>query len=280
LKSIFTRMGIVSGQTLVNYLGTFWDRSFGVRFLHEGYLSALNYATTLFELPNLVYNKSIGTTTYINQLKYSQDSKSKFEDYSRKIFKLTAVTAMVGQLLFVVLAPAFIIILYRRGKFDNDSVAGTLVILEILAMGLAPTVLLLFGSRMLYALQSFKQVFGAVFFRILIKISLITTLISVVPNILPISTTLTAYFAFIYVFVVVARITGIRFLSPGFLLAFAALLLLNLLAVFLNSHYFEYYLDAPIALIVIFAALVALLGGLGLWIFASKSGFLAILKKN
>ena len=54
LVLLVKRVTSLSVQTLINHFATFWERSLSVRYLAPGYLSSLNYAKTLTELPNAV----------------------------------------------------------------------------------------------------------------------------------------------------------------------------------------------------------------------------------
>ena len=242
IGQLLRRLFYVSGQTIVFHLAAFWDRSLSIKFLEPGYLSRLNYSQTVFELPKTIFQKSIGTTTYIRQIQHTSDADGKYRQYTEKMTRFLFATVGIAQLFFVFACPMLLILLYRRGKFGNDEVVSTLVIMEILALSLFPAIMDAFLSRSLYAQQEFRIVFWSILSRVLLKLVLMFSLINALPHVVPISTVVGLYFGYFFSQGLAARKGLARFFTLGQMSWMVAILILGIAMAILNGNILDFYL--------------------------------------
>ena len=174
MKRVFS-LGL---QTFLNYFGTFWERSLSVKYLSGGYLSSLNYSKTLSELPNAVLMSSILTTSYIEQVKLFKKDFVLFKEFTGKTFSEILNFGFIFQLLMLVFAPLIIIIIFRRGNFNNLAVESTLTIFNILTVSFLPKLLFGYFSRSMYILGEYRKLLLASFIKVSVQIIIMFFFIS------------------------------------------------------------------------------------------------------
>jgi putative peptidoglycan lipid II flippase len=172
LKELLGNVMTLSLQTLVNHLSTFWERTFSVRYMTPGYLSALNYSKGLTEMPKAIFLSSILTTTYIEQIKCKAKSEESFREYSGDMAGLINRIAIYFQVLSILFAPLVLIVLLRRGRFDNDAVRETLIIYQILTIGFVPGLLMSFLTRTMYILGKLRFLLYAIIGKLTLEVSI------------------------------------------------------------------------------------------------------------
>ena len=95
------------------------ERTLCMRYLQPGFLSALNYSKSLTELPRMAFLSSVLTTSYIEQIKRKEDSQQEFLRYSNKIRNFLSEISSIMQLALMIFAPFIVVILFKRGAFDD-----------------------------------------------------------------------------------------------------------------------------------------------------------------
>lgn len=183
LKRVFS----LSFQTLMNHFATFWERSLSVKYLTPGYLSSLNYSKTITELPNNLLLSSVLTTSYIEQAKLHRESEEKFISYTENTFKLLVKMCFLLQLLMLVFAPVIIILVFRRGRFDNEAVKLTLTIYNILTIGFLPRIIMNYFSRTMYILGEYGKLSKVIFLKMIFQIFFMIFLVNVIKDAIPLS---------------------------------------------------------------------------------------------
>jgi peptidoglycan biosynthesis protein MviN/MurJ (putative lipid II flippase) len=187
LKDLLRSVMALSLQTLVNHLSTFWERTFSVRYLTPGYLSALNYSKGLTEMPKAIFLSSILTTTYIEQVKAKSESEESFADYTGGMARFINKTAIYFQVLSILFAPVILIVLLRRGKFDNDAVSETLIIYQILTIGFVPGLLMNFLSRTMYILGRMRFLLYAITGKLFLEVAIMYFFIQTMDQAIPLA---------------------------------------------------------------------------------------------
>jgi len=181
LKRVFS----VSLMTIFNYLGTFWERTLSVRYLSGGYLSSLNYSKTLSDLPSSVLLSSVLTTSYIEQVKLYKEDYGQFTHYTKNTLSIIIYLGLTCQIILLGVAPLIIILLFRRGNFNNKAVESTLVIFNILTVGFLPKLLYGYFSRTMYILGEYRKLLMASFVRLILQVSIMIAFISNFSNTIP-----------------------------------------------------------------------------------------------
>lgn len=207
LVTLMKRVYSLSLQTLINHFATFWERSLSVKYLSPGYLSSLNYSKTLTELPNSVLLSSVLTTSYIEQVRLHKTDREKFSKYTADTLNLLIKTGFMFQMLMLLLAPVLIILVFRRGKFDNTSVHSCLIIFNILTIGFLPRLIMNFLSRTMYILGEYKKLLLAVFLKFVIQVSIMAVFITMAKNTIPFAIVTGFMFISILLFVYLGRST-------------------------------------------------------------------------
>lgn len=205
LVTLIKRVYSLSLQTLINHFATFWERSLSVKYLNPGYLSSLNYAKTLTELPNSVLLSSVLTTSYIEQVRLYKTDRAEFSKFSGDTLKLLLRTGFMFQVLMLLLAPVLIILVFRRGMFDNVAVRSCLIIFNILTVGFLPRLIMSFLTRTMYILGEYKKLLLAVFLKFVIQVSIMAAFITMTKNTIPFAIVAGFMFISVLLFVYVRR---------------------------------------------------------------------------
>ena len=205
LAALIKRVYSLSLQTLINHFATFWERSLSVKYLNPGYLSSLNYAKTLTELPNSVLLSSVLTTSYIEQVKLYKTDREEFSKYTGDTLALLLKTGFLFQVLMLLLAPVLIILVFRRGMFDNVAVQSCLIIFNILTVGFLPRLIMSFLTRTMYILGEYKKLLLAVFLKFVIQVSIMAAFITMTKNTIPFAIVAGFMFISVLLFVYVRR---------------------------------------------------------------------------
>ena len=242
LVILLRRVFSLSVQTLLNNFATFWERSLSVKYLSAGYLSSLNYSKTLAELPNSVLMSSILTTSYIEQTRLHKESNEKFISYTESTLKLLINAGFMLQAIMLILAPAIIILVFRRGRFDNEAVKLTLVIFNILTVGFLPRLIMNYFSRTMYILGEYKRLLYGVFFKFLVQVSIMIAFISLAANSIPFAIVAGYLFLSLMLFINVARMVklpSIRFFIARLLIVSLSSVVLLIIHEFTIDLYIE-----------------------------------------
>lgn len=242
LYVLFKKVFSVSLQTLIKHLATFWERTLSVRFLSGGYLSSLNYAKNLTNLPNTIILSSVLTTSYIEQVKIFKRSFREFSDYTSRTLGLIVNVGFLLQMVMLILAPLIIVVLFRRGRFDNEAVTSTLLIFNILTIGFLPQLLIAYFSRSMYILGKYKSLLLANFSTLLLQASLMTLFIRSFSNTIPMALLAGNLFIVLLLFGYVKReIKIISWLS--FLVRILVITVSSIFMYYVHSKTISYYIN-------------------------------------
>jgi putative peptidoglycan lipid II flippase len=237
IKRVFS----LSLQTLLNHLTTFWERTLSVKFLTGGYLSSLNYSKTLVEIPNTILLSSVLTTTYIEQANLEKNNQEEFVKYTRRMYQLFLNFGVVLQTLQVIFSPLIIILLFRRGKFDNNAVINTLNIFQILILSFIPKLLSNFLTRTLYILSEYGKLLLAFFLRFLLQVLLMILLINKFSQTIPVVIVIGFWLlSVLFIIFVSAKIKEISLIK--FFITYAGSLILGVAIIAINNKLLPYYL--------------------------------------
>lgn len=185
LKKLMKRVFSISIQTIMNHLGTFWERTLSVRFLSGGYLSSLNYSKNLSDLPSTILLSSVLTTSYIEQVRLYKLGFKQFSEFTISTLKTIIGLGLVFQLLLLIFAPLIIIVLFRRGNFDNTAVEATLVIFNILTVSFLPKLIYGYFARTMYILGHYRMLLLAGFLRLLLQVGIMVFFITKIDQAIP-----------------------------------------------------------------------------------------------
>ncbi len=198
LKASLKQSFLLGLQTMIFHFSTFWERTLSIKYLAPGYLSSFNYAKNLSEMPKSIFLSSILTTTYIEQSKKNQQSPTEFGNYTRKMGNFLTGLAAFAQIFLAIFAPLVVILIYRRGKFDDEAVKSTLMIFQIINIGFIPSLIFHFLSRTMYIILQNKNLLIAIVIKACIQLFLLIRFIDSANNILPISLIISNYFIAFY----------------------------------------------------------------------------------
>lgn len=237
MKRVFS-LGL---QTFINYFATFWERSLSVKYLAPGYLSSLNYSKTLSELPNAVLLSSVLTTSYIEQVKLHKEDEKLFSEYTARTLAFLTRAGFLFQILMLVFAPLLIILVFRRGKFDNEAVYTTLTIFNILTIGFLPRLIMNFFSRTMYILGEYKKLLVSIILKFCVQMGLMILLITSLNHAIPFAITA----GFLFISILLYWFVGKSIRLPelrGFILKIIAVSLISTLLLALHSWSLPLYI--------------------------------------
>lgn len=280
LKSLLRKVFSLSMQTLVNQLSTFWERTLSMRFLAPGYLSALNYSKSLTEMPRMVMLTSILTTTYVEQVKKKELGINHFIGYSRRMEGILNQLAFAFQMLSIVLAPLILIVIFRRGEFDNTAVESTLIIYQILTIGFVPGLMMNFLSRTMYVVAKYRQLFYFVLAKFIIEIVLMVTLVKALPHAIPIALTAGKFFFSMALFIYLGKHFPNIFNKKQFWFIYTLLVLASVIVLYVNQLVLPLLITkTTLEIILVYLPILIVLGLLFLY-FLHRLGYLIpVIKK-
>jgi len=232
---------IISFQTLISKLAMFLDRSFSVRFLDAGYLSAFNYAQSVCDIPSLMISSTLGTTTYVEQSKLAKGDYDLFKRYSLKMFNVIFYLSIFIQNIILLFAPFIIMVLFRRGQFNNDAVIKALVPFELLSIAIVPTLLVTFLNRTLYVVGAFKESFLCNVFQVASKTLLLFFFINKIYHIIPLSSIICVNVSFILSLIFLFKI--IRFINVNKVYIYILSNLVSVILMIVNKYLIQFYIN-------------------------------------
>jgi putative peptidoglycan lipid II flippase len=200
LKILLSRTLSLSLQTLLNHSSTFWERTLSFSYLQPGFLSAMNYSKNLTQLPKLALLSSVLTTTYIEQLNKKTESEDAYIKYSNKMEVLLSEIAFVFQLLAMIFGPLVLILIFRRGAFDNEAVKTTFGIYQILTVGFFPGLMLSFLSRTMYLEKEYRKLMIVNIIKFILELVVMFSFIQISGYAIPIAFVIGNFFVSITLF--------------------------------------------------------------------------------
>lgn len=276
LRDLLKKVFSLSMQTLVNHLSTFWERTLSLRFLAPGYLSALNYSKSLTEMPRMVMLTSILTTTYVEQVKMKEKGQNHFIAYSKKMEGLLNLLSAAFQIISVILAPLILIVLLRRGKFDNSAVESTLIIYQILILGFVPGLMMNFLSRTMYVVGKFRQLFYFILAKFIVELTLMVFLVKTIPHAIPIALTAGKFFLSIALFSFLElKFPGI-FNKKRFWIIYISLFIFSVFILFVNRQLLPIIIDKTTFEIILWYIPVLIILGLLFLYYIHYLGYLQL----
>lgn len=187
IKMFTKKMINLSGQTLVNHLSTLSERTLSARYLYDGYLSSLNYAKTLAALPSTMLLSSILTTTYIEQInKYKEDTKT-YETYTHNTQKFIEKLGFFAQISLILLAPLMIILIYKRGQFDDTAILQTFQLYQVLSVGFISSYMMSFFTRTMFIENQYKKLFRIILVKLVVEFSIMFLFVKHTPLSIPLA---------------------------------------------------------------------------------------------
>ena len=272
----------LGAQTFVNYLSTFWERTLCMRYLQPGFLSALNYSKSLTELPRMAFLSSVLTTSYIEQIKRKEASEKEFVRYSNKIESFLSEMSSIMQIALMIFAPFIVVILFKRGAFNNDAVDLTFTIFQILSVGFLPNLMSNFLSRTMYIESQYKILFRITVLRFIIEVTIMSSLILYTPYSIPIAIILSKFTGSILMFLFLKKIRPGIFNVNRFMKIYLFALTGSIIILYINSLLSVHILNMSLPqLMLIYLPLGILFLVLsGLYIFKRYKTELSILSFN
>lgn len=280
LIALMKKLISLSMQTLVNQLSTFWERTLSMRYLAPGYLSALNYSKSLSEMPKTIMLSSILTTTYIEQVKYKSDSDISFVNYTNKMEGLLSKLTYVFQVLSVLFAPLLIILLLRRGKFDNNALIDTLIIYQILTIGFLPGLMMNFFSRTMYIIGKFKELFLFISAKFIIEFLIMVFLIRKVPQAIPIALVVGKLFISVALFAYISKLYPGIFNLRRFVIIYTTVIVFTVIITILNQILVTHLIAKSTTQVFLMYLPIIGLVLLLLYLYLNKLGIIGILKNK
>ena len=258
-------------QTLLNRFATFWERSLSVKYLTPGFLSSMNYARTLSELPNSVLISSVLTTSYIEQANLKKTDPGEFSKFTIKSLDVLVKGGFALQLLMLLLAPFIVILVFRRGQFDNDAAYTTLLIFNVFTLGFLPRLVMNFFSRTMYILEEYRRLLLSIFLKFMVHFLLMISLVRFSGYIIPVA----AVTGYIFLSIWLYRIIGGKIGLPGikrFVLKLFAMTIVS--AAILRGHLliFDYLIEKSNRELFMAALPLSVLAGFVFIIYAGRSG--------
>ena len=279
--SIMTQTLNLGTQTFINYLSTFWERALCMRFLQPGFLSALNYSKSLTELPKMAFLSSVLTTSYIEQIKRRENSEKEFLRYSNKIESFLSEISSIMQIGIMIFAPFIVVILFKRGAFDDNAVLLTFTIFQILSVGFLPNLMTNFLSRTMYIESQYKILFRITVLRFIVEVAIMTSFIFSTPFSIPIAIVTSKFTGSILMFLFLNRLRpGIfnmnRFIKIYFLAIFGSLIVL-----YINSLLIEVLFMSSTQLMIIYIPLgMGFLSLTALWLYYRYKNEISMISIN
>jgi putative peptidoglycan lipid II flippase len=277
LLVLFQRVFSVSLQTILNYIGIFWERTLSMRYLSGGYLSSLNYSKNLSDLPGTVLLSSILTTSYIEQVNLYKKDTNLFNKYTTDSLNFILRIGFFFQILLLGFAPLIVIVLFRRGNFDNKAVESTLIIFNILTVGFLPKLLYGYFARTMYILGDYKHLLVAGFLRVILQLSIMMVFVKVVTNAIPFAilsgNVFIALLLYYFVGIKLKINNWIKFPAQVFIVIISSLIMYKI-----HSITLQYYLYESTSRIIIIYTPFILITFLiiGFWTFRSANGKLIL----
>ena len=267
IKRVFS-LGI---QTFINYFATFWERSLSVKYLSAGYLSSLNYSKTLSELPNAVLLSSVLTTSYIEQVRLHKSDKNAFSEYTARTLNFLIRAGFLFQILMLLFAPIIIILVFRRGKFDNSAVVTTLTIFNILTISFLPKLIMNFFSRTMYILGEYRKLLISVILKFVVQMATMIGLISVMTHAIPFAIAV----SFIFISILLYSFVSIGVNLPGikkFILRIIFISVVSAGLLFLHTYTLPLYIDQSNLVLLLLSLPFIFISAIVILIFLRKNG--------
>lgn len=265
------RVSSISVQTFISYFAMFWERSFSVKYLSAGYLSSLNYSRTLSDMPNAVLMSSVLTTTYMEQIKLHKTDQGEFADYTAKTLKFIIKAGFLFQLLMLAFAPLIIILIYRRGKFDNEAVINTLTIFNILTISTLPKLIMSFFSRTMYILGDYRKLLIGMTLKFVVQMCFMLVLIRVLHHAIPIA----IIASFLFISVLLYYYVGKSIILPGirsFILRIIAISLISSALLFIHTLTINMYIGLSNFKLLLFSLPFIFISAIVVFIFLERNG--------
>lgn len=268
---VLKRTFSLSIQTFLNQISTFWERILSFRFLQPGFLSALNYSKNLTQLPKLALLSSILTTTYIEQMNKKNENENEYLSYSHKMEIILSEISFLFQMLSLVFGPLILMVLFRRGAFDNDAVETSFLIFQILSIGFLPGLMMEFLSRTMYIEQGYKTLLKINIFKFFIEVILMVAFIQVSEYVIPITLVIGKFFVSITLFIFLLRKHPGIFNVGNFIRLYVLLLIFSIVILIINQILIDYLLQlSSLELILYYSPLILISMLVILWGFKKK----------
>lgn len=235
LRETFLKIASLGLQTIVNQLSSLAERSIGFRYLAEGYIGAMNYAKSVTELPRIILLSSILTTTYAEQIRLKAENEHSYLDYSKKMSDVLSTLAFIAQLFSLVFAPFIIIVLFKRGAFDESDVYLTMTIYQVLSLGFVPGLMLGFLSRIMFIEGKNTWMFHATVVKTIVELVLMYALIFHFNQGIPMALTMGKIFFIILIFYYLKRNKPDIMDTKKFMVRFGFIFALSILLLLINK---------------------------------------------
>jgi putative peptidoglycan lipid II flippase len=267
LKRVFS-LGL---QTFINYFATFWERSLSVKYLSAGYLSSLNYSKTLSEIPNAVLLSSVLTTSYIEQVKLNKQDQEAFATYTAKTLKFIIKAGFLFQILMLAFAPLIIILVYRRGKFDNNAVVTALTIFNILTISFLPKLIMNFFSRTMYILGEYRKLLLGIILKFIVQMGIMLGLIGSFHHAIPTAIAVSFLFISVLLYFYVSRRLALPQLGK-FIMGITGISVLSSILLWIHTITLPLYIELSNLKLFLFSVPFIFISGIIVLIFLKRNG--------
>lgn len=277
----FTRKMLnLSGQTLVNHLSTLSERTLSSRYLYDGYLSSLNYAKTLASLPSTLLLSSILTTTYIEQINKNKEDRATYENYTYNTQKFIEKLGFFAQISLILLAPMMIILIYKRGQFDNAALNQTFELYQILSIGFISAYLMSFFTRTMFIESQYNKLFRIILIKLVIEFSIMFTLVKHTPLSIPLALIIGNLWVTLSCFFTLKKHNQEMFNYRSFYIILALSIGLSTLIALFNISILPYLIDMKKPLLfAVYSPFLIVIGGLFIYLFKDYAAVAKALKK-
>jgi len=156
---------------------------------------------------------SVLTTSYIEQVKLHKESHDAFSAYTARTLNFIIKAGFLFQILMLTFAPVIIILVYRRGKFDNNAVITALTIFNILTISFLPKLIMSYLNRTMYILGEYRRLLRGVIMKFFVQMGIMVSLIGVFKHAIPAAIAISFLFISILFYYYVGR--SIKLPHPG-----------------------------------------------------------------
>ena len=172
LKKMFSVLGIIIAIETIGHLSLVIDRSF-ISFLPEGSISALNYATNLYQIPISVFGVALGTAIFpsISEFIIAKKWNDLTNLFSKSVCHVIVVTVPIV-FSIMLFADELVTLIFQRGAFDRYATDLTAQALQYLSIGLIAFVCHAVIVKIFYALHYSRILLLSILIAFIIKITL------------------------------------------------------------------------------------------------------------
>ena len=135
----------------------------------------------------------------------------------------------------MIFAPFIVVILFKRGAFDDEAVLLTFTIFQILSVGFLPNLMTNFLSRTMYIESQYKTLFKITVLRFFIEMGIMSMVIFYSPYSIPIAIVTSKFTGSILMFFYLKKLRPGIFNVSRFIKIYTIAVLASILILYVNS---------------------------------------------